>query len=93
MHTAFRDPGIPDGEKSVYTVTVADRPPKLDLISVVTHDGDGYRSILEAGLGPRHFAMTMISGSGAAEIGCRPSTIARRHDRAPRWSPARKRTS
>ncbi|WP_040785876.1 hypothetical protein [Nocardia pneumoniae] len=59
MHTAFRDPGIPDGEKSVYTVTIADRPPKLDLISVVAHDGDGYRSILEAGLGHGNFAMTI----------------------------------
>ncbi|MGY2005395.1 hypothetical protein ACW9HC_00325 [Nocardia gipuzkoensis] len=59
MPTAFRDPGIPDGEKSVYTVTIADRPQKLDLISVVAHDGDGYRSILEAGLGQGNFAMTI----------------------------------
>ncbi|WP_039798317.1 hypothetical protein [Nocardia araoensis] len=59
MRTAFRDPGIPDGEKSVYTVTVADRPPKLDLISVVSHDGDGYRSMLEVGLGHANFAMTI----------------------------------
>ncbi|MFF0490021.1 hypothetical protein ACWDSJ_11240 [Nocardia sp. NPDC003482] len=59
MHTAFRDPGIPDGEKSVYTVTVAERPPKLDLISVVGHDGDGYRSIVEVSLGHGNFAMTV----------------------------------
>ncbi|MFE7743952.1 hypothetical protein [Nocardia sp. NPDC057455] len=59
MHTAFGDPGIPDGEKSVYTVTIADRPPKLDLISVVAHDGDGYRSVLEAGLGHGNFTMTI----------------------------------
>lgn len=59
MHTAFRDPGIPDGEKSVYTVTIAERPPKLDLISVVAHDGDGYRSIVEAGLGHGNFEMTI----------------------------------
>ncbi|WP_245548935.1 hypothetical protein [Nocardia exalbida] len=51
MHSAFRDPGIPDGEKSVYIATIADRAPKLDLVSVVAHDGDGYRSIVEAGLG------------------------------------------
>ncbi|MGK8522887.1 hypothetical protein ACRS6B_15610 [Nocardia asteroides] len=59
MHTVFRDPGIPDGEKSVYTVSIADRPPKLDLISVVAHDGDGYRSILETGLSNGTFAMTI----------------------------------
>ncbi|UAK30402.1 hypothetical protein K8O92_21020 [Nocardia asteroides] len=59
MDNAFRDPGIPDREKSVYTVTIADRPSKLDVVSVVAHDGDGYRSTLEAGLGHGIFAMTI----------------------------------
>jgi hypothetical protein len=59
VHSAFRDPGIPDGEKSVYIATIADRAPKLDLVSVVAHDGDGYRSIVEAGLGNGNFAMTI----------------------------------
>lgn len=55
----FRDPGIPDGEKSVYAVSVADQPPAVDVVSVIGHDGDGYRSIIEAGSGDGNFAITV----------------------------------
>lgn len=47
----FRDPGIPDGEKSVYTVAVGERPPAMELVSVVGHERDGYRSVLQLGEG------------------------------------------
>ncbi|MET7771711.1 hypothetical protein [Nocardia sp. NPDC005366] len=59
IDTIFRDPGIPDGEKSVYTVGVADQPPTLDLVSVIGHDGDGYRSIVQAGSGDGTFTITV----------------------------------
>ncbi|WP_157101204.1 hypothetical protein [Nocardia shimofusensis] len=59
IDTIFRDPGIPDGEKCVYAVSVADGPPALDLTSVIGHDGDSYRSILQAGSGDGHFALTV----------------------------------
>ncbi|MEU4838294.1 hypothetical protein [Nocardia testacea] len=55
----FRDPGIPDGEKSVYTVSVAHQPSTLELISAVGHDRDGYRSIVQLGSGNGHFTVTV----------------------------------
>ncbi|MFX0578209.1 hypothetical protein [Nocardia nepalensis] len=48
MRTAFRDPGIPDGEKSVYTVGAVDQPHRFEVTSVVAHDDDGYHSTVEA---------------------------------------------
>ncbi|GAA5057438.1 hypothetical protein [Nocardia callitridis] len=57
--TVFRDPGIPDGEKSVYAVSIADQRPTLDLVSVIGHDRDGYRSIIEAGSGDGNFSITI----------------------------------
>ncbi|MBF6175842.1 hypothetical protein [Nocardia blacklockiae] len=51
MRTAFRDPGIPDGEKSVYRVGFTDRPERFELASVVTREPDGYRSTAEARVG------------------------------------------
>lgn len=57
--TIFRDPGIPDGEKCVYTVGVADGPPGLELSSVIGHDGDSYRSIIQVGSADGHFALTV----------------------------------
>lgn len=59
IDSIFRDPGIPDGEKSVYTVGIADRPGALDLTSVIGHDGDSYRSIVQVASGDGHFALTV----------------------------------
>ncbi|MEV0247502.1 hypothetical protein AB0H76_12995 [Nocardia sp. NPDC050712] len=55
----FRDPGIPDGEKSVYTVGIADQPPAFDVVSMIGHDTAGYRSIVQAGTGDGTFAITV----------------------------------
>ncbi|MQY26004.1 hypothetical protein [Nocardia aurantia] len=46
-NTVFRDPGIPDGEKSVYTVSIGDQPPALDVVSVTGHDARGYTSVVQ----------------------------------------------
>ena len=59
MHSVFRDPGIPDGEKSVYAVTVPDRPSRLDMISTIARDERGYDSLLEARVAGTRFAMTI----------------------------------
>ncbi|WP_280399862.1 hypothetical protein [Nocardia carnea] len=59
IHTVFRDPGIPDGEKSVYTVRIAEGPPALDLVSVIGHDDAGYRSIVQVGPGAGNFTITV----------------------------------
>ncbi|MEU6558601.1 hypothetical protein [Nocardia nova] len=48
MHTLFRDPGIPDGEKCRYTVVTDGRSSGFELTSVVTHENGGYRTQLEA---------------------------------------------
>ncbi|NMN95506.1 hypothetical protein [Antrihabitans stalactiti] len=40
MITPFRDPGIADGEKSVYSIKVGDAPATGQLTSIVEHDGD-----------------------------------------------------
>ena len=55
----FRDPDIPDGEKSVYTVRIADRPPAADLTSVISRDRAGYRSIVQVGPDTGNFAITV----------------------------------
>ncbi|PXX71339.1 hypothetical protein DFR70_101761 [Nocardia tenerifensis] len=47
MRTAFRDPVIPDGEKSVYLVGVADEPPAFEVTSVVTRAAHDYYSTVE----------------------------------------------
>ncbi|WP_157103744.1 hypothetical protein [Nocardia harenae] len=57
IDTVFRDPGIPDGEKSVYTVRVANQPAALELVNAIGHDRDGYRSITQVGSGD--FAVTV----------------------------------
>ncbi|MFC9894866.1 hypothetical protein ACFVMC_14360 [Nocardia sp. NPDC127579] len=57
--SVFRDPGIPDGEKCVYTVSVADEPPGLDIVSVIGHDDADYLSIVQAGSGDGAFAITV----------------------------------
>ncbi|MET8654561.1 hypothetical protein [Nocardia aurea] len=59
IDTLFRDPGIPDGEKCVYTVAVAQGPPALDLVGVIDHDGHGYRSTIRAGSGDGDFTITV----------------------------------
>ncbi|GAA5107256.1 hypothetical protein [Nocardia iowensis] len=47
MRTAFRDPGIPDGEKSIYAVGVADQPQAFEVTSVVTRAQHDYYSTVE----------------------------------------------
>ncbi|WP_378740761.1 hypothetical protein [Nocardia brasiliensis] len=47
MRTAFRDPGIPDGEKSIYAVGVADQPQAFEVTSVVTRAEHDYHSTVE----------------------------------------------
>ncbi|WP_067895698.1 hypothetical protein [Nocardia vaccinii] len=59
MRTVFRDPGIPDGERTAYTVIVEDRPGQLDLIGVTTREPDGYSSLIEARTGTGDFEMTV----------------------------------
>ncbi|WP_280381978.1 hypothetical protein [Nocardia wallacei] len=59
MRTAFRDPGIPDGEKSVYAVGIADRPQRHELTSVVARETGGYRSTTEAYVGAENLALTI----------------------------------
>ncbi|WP_280271715.1 hypothetical protein [Nocardia wallacei] len=58
VHTAFRDPGIPDGEKSVYSVGIADRPERFEMTSVVTCEPDRYHSTVDARVGA-DLAMTV----------------------------------
>ncbi|WP_043652697.1 hypothetical protein [Nocardia thailandica] len=63
MHHAFRDPGIPDGEKSVYTVRVGDGGPVAELTHIVACERGGYRTALDVrvgGTGPRGPELTMM---------------------------------
>lgn len=46
--TIFRDPGIPDGEKSTYRVGIAGEPGGFEVSHVVVHDRAWYRTTLEA---------------------------------------------
>ncbi|WP_067680175.1 hypothetical protein [Nocardia miyunensis] len=59
MHTVFRDPGIPDGERTACTVLVEDRPGRLDLTGVITRERDGYASVIEARAEAGDFEMTV----------------------------------
>ncbi|MEV5651067.1 hypothetical protein AB0L57_22685 [Nocardia sp. NPDC052254] len=47
-HALFRDPGIPDGEKCRYTVGTDGHSSGFEMTSVVTHEGGGYRTLLDA---------------------------------------------
>ncbi|MGX1777449.1 hypothetical protein ACWIGW_35460 [Nocardia brasiliensis] len=49
MSSPFRDPAIADGEKSTYSVRLADSLSQGRITSVVEHGDDGYVSYLEAG--------------------------------------------
>ncbi|WP_459958719.1 hypothetical protein [Nocardia sp. IFM 10818] len=51
MNGTFRDPGIDDGEKSVYRIGIADRSQRFLVGHTVGHDGDRYVSVLTAGVG------------------------------------------
>lgn len=59
MHSVFRDPGIPDGEKSAYAMTVPGRPSRLDLTCVISRDDRGYGSLVEASVPGTRFEMTI----------------------------------
>ncbi|MFC4127716.1 hypothetical protein [Nocardia rhizosphaerae] len=48
MHTAFRDPFIPDGEKSVYTVGLLGQAPGFEMAHHVAREKGGYRTTLDA---------------------------------------------
>ncbi|UGT54892.1 hypothetical protein [Nocardia asteroides] len=47
MQTAFRDPFIPDGEKSVYTVGLLGETPGFEMTHLVTREKGGYRTTLD----------------------------------------------
>ncbi|MFB7718771.1 hypothetical protein [Nocardia sp. NPDC056100] len=55
----FRDPYIPDGEKTVYTVRIADQPPALDIVSTVGHEDQGYLSVVQATSSDGNFTITV----------------------------------
>ncbi|WP_227981531.1 hypothetical protein [Nocardia spumae] len=59
VHTLFRDPGIPDGEKCRYTVGTDGRSSGFALTSVVTHEHGGYRTLLEATSGDGELELTI----------------------------------
>ncbi|MFD3746337.1 hypothetical protein [Nocardia sp. NPDC058633] len=46
--TIFRDPGIPDGEKSRYHVGISGEPGGIEVSHVVVHDRGGYHTTVEA---------------------------------------------
>lgn len=58
MSRHFRDPDIPDGEKSIYTLRIANNPQTAQVSNIITHDGDGYRSVFDAGT-PDTFAVNI----------------------------------
>lgn len=49
MTNPFRDPGIADGEKSVYSVRVGEGSQGTELVSLIEHDADSYLSSVETG--------------------------------------------
>ncbi|MGW4365662.1 hypothetical protein ACWEKT_08455 [Nocardia takedensis] len=57
--TVFRDPHIPDGEKSVYTAGMDGAPPMFELTSSIGHDGDGYRSLIQVVSPDGRFTITV----------------------------------
>ncbi|MGY0498168.1 hypothetical protein ACWZHB_06680 [Nocardia sp. FBN12] len=68
--TIFRDPGIPDGEKSRYHVGIAGEPGGFEVCHVVVHDRGGYRTTLEAspeGNSDRELVMTVEQRIGRIE--------------------------
>ncbi|MBO0854962.1 MAG: hypothetical protein J2P18_14510 [Nocardia sp.] len=66
MHNLFRDPGIPDGEKSRYSVGISGLPSSFEMSSVVTHEAGCYRTILDAGVG-RDLQLTIEQRFGRAD--------------------------
>ncbi|WP_280404816.1 hypothetical protein [Nocardia brasiliensis] len=69
MGATFRDPVIPDGEKSVYTGGVADQPPSFEVSSVVTRAELDYHATLE-----------LRTGEGTTTV-----TVEQRFSRAGGW--------
>ncbi|NKY88736.1 hypothetical protein [Nocardia veterana] len=66
MHTLFRDPGIPDGEKCRYAVGMSGQPAGFEMTSVVSHESGGYRAILDATVG-RDLEMTIDQRFGRVD--------------------------
>ncbi|MGM7643532.1 hypothetical protein ACSVDM_01415 [Nocardia sp. JW2] len=50
----FRDPFIPDGEKSTYHVGITGQPGGMEVSQVVVHNRGGYHTTLEVGPAQRH---------------------------------------
>ncbi|MFE3445791.1 hypothetical protein ACFXNW_22385 [Nocardia sp. NPDC059180] len=71
MPTVFRDPWIPDGEKSVYSLRLADRPQGFEMTNLIARETGGYLSTVEARIGG--------AGRGGAELSM---TIEQRFKRA-----------
>ncbi|MEV6063216.1 hypothetical protein [Nocardia asteroides] len=71
MHTVFRDPFIPDGEKSVYTVGPAGQPHGIELTHVVTREKGGYRTLLEARPGSGSPPLTLTIEQRFGRVGGR----------------------
>ncbi|MFD3705385.1 hypothetical protein ACFWUP_19780 [Nocardia sp. NPDC058658] len=62
LPSIFRDPLIPDGEKSTYRVGIAGQPGGFGISHVVVHDRGGYHTTLEAspeGKSDRALVMTV----------------------------------
>lgn len=51
MPTVFRDPWIPDGEKSVYSIRPADQPQGFEMTNLIVREPGGYLSTVEARIG------------------------------------------
>ncbi|MFI9504399.1 hypothetical protein [Nocardia sp. NPDC052566] len=58
MVDTFRDPFIPEAEKSLYAVSIGDDPTRSEFSSVITAEGDRYRSILDGAM-PGEFRITV----------------------------------
>lgn len=59
VHALFRDPGIPDGEKCRYTVGTDGHSSGFEITSIVTREGGGYRTLLEASSGDGELELTI----------------------------------
>ncbi|HVH43188.1 MAG TPA: hypothetical protein VM925_12625 [Labilithrix sp.] len=58
MTSPFRDPGIPDGERSSYAVKLGDKAFRSNVVSVVTSVEDRYVSTIDGRIGDR-FSMSI----------------------------------
>ncbi|MFI1915985.1 hypothetical protein [Nocardia sp. NPDC020380] len=59
MTSTFSDPQIADGEKCAYTISIGDKPRQFEALSVVTHDGDRYVSVMDISVPASTFVMSV----------------------------------